>query len=41
MKVCKMPLPRGVSKSSEIRTLRCGDWGTAIVLEQAAKKTAK
>lgn len=37
--VCRMPLPRGLSKTSEIRTLRCGDWGTAIVLEQATKKS--
>jgi hypothetical protein len=36
--VCKVPLPRGLSKTSEIRTLRCGDWGTAIVVQQNAKK---
>jgi len=31
----KIPLPKSmIGKNSRVKMLRCGDWGTAVVVEQ-------
>ena len=34
----KVILPKSIGKSSTVKMLRCGDWGTAVVVTNAAKK---
>jgi len=36
--VSKVPLPKSINRMSEIRTLRCGDWGTVILVQSGGKK---
>jgi len=36
--VCKVPLPKSINRMSEIGMLRCGDWGT-VVLVNGGKKS--
>jgi len=36
--VAKVPLPKSINRGSEIESLRCGDWGTVLIV-QPAKKT--
>ncbi|XP_023344096.1 E3 ubiquitin-protein ligase HERC2 [Eurytemora carolleeae] len=35
--VCKVPLPKAINRFSEIRTVRCGDWGTVILVHNGKK----
>jgi len=35
--VCRVPTPKSINRFSEIRTLRCGDWGTALLVHNGKK----
>ncbi|TRY75321.1 hypothetical protein TCAL_00742 [Tigriopus californicus] len=35
----KIPLPKGFAKNSVVKMLRCGDWGTAVVISTPPKKS--
>jgi len=35
--VAKVPLPKSINKGSEIESLRCGDWGTVLIVQPPKK----